>query len=246
MTKLLICLIAIIAAIIVYTGACAIRVWYFTFHAKNPPIHQSDAALGSGGTTIRYIAAGDSTAVGEGASDAQHSYPYLIAEHLAQENSQKNTVDYRNVAVEGAETQDVIDKQLRQIIAYDPDIVTISIGANDRTHLRSNAYIYKNFQTIIETLTAQTHATIYVADIPNFHNQTLLPWPYVVFMEHRTTTLNPQLMALASDRVKIVDVHGYGWANFADIGQTISEDHFHPNDTGYQNWANAFLAQMPK
>lgn len=202
-----------------------------------PPI-----VLSGSNQKIVYIAAGDSTAVGQGASDAEHSYPYLVAEHIALQSAK--TISYQNVAQGGAKTQDLIDSQLRQIIDADPDIITISIGANDLTHLHTNRSIIDNDQIIINTLLQQTHAQIYITDIPNFYAATLLPGWYRKLLEFKINSLNPKLKALAQNRVQVIDIHDFGWDQFSDLSTTISSDQFHPNDLGYKNWADAFITTM--
>lgn len=209
--------------------------------STNPAIVQAPMQFGSGNKSLTYVAAGDSTAVGQGASDVAHTYPYQVAEHLAQNGA---TVNYSNVAVGGAETEDVITAQLPKIIAADPDVVTISVGANDMTHLHTNASILANDKTIIDTLLQQTNAQIYIMDIPNFYAATLLPPWYVKILEFKIRSLNPELLALDQSRVHVIDIHNYGWSQYPNLAATVSSDQFHPNDLGYQNWANAFIASL--
>ena len=239
--RILFCFVIIIGVCALYALFSFGSIIYAEHYSKNPAIIQHDATLGTASRTIRYIAAGDSTAVGEGASNVLQTYPYRIAEHLAL----TNTVEYKNVAVAGATTQDLINTQLQQIINFNPDVITVSIGANDRTHIQSNAGIYQNFQTIITTLLSKTHASVYMTDVPNFYNQKLLPLPFVWLLEHQTKSLNPRLLQLENGRAHIIDIHNFGWDKYPDITQTISFDHFHPNDIGYENWANAFISQLP-
>jgi len=215
------------------------RIMLVVWQDRNPKITQSDAVLGTG-PGLRYIAAGDSTAFGEGASAVDKTYSRLLAQHLAEDR----TVHYRNIGVRGATTQSLIDDQLQQIIEYKPDVVTISIGANDRTHLNYNSTILANLTAILDRLQEGTSAKIYLTDIPNFDGATLLPPPYIWLLESRTAKLNPKIKALENDRVKIVNVHDFGWDQFPDLAVTYAADQFHPNDVGYRNWADAFLSRM--
>lgn len=206
-------------------------------------IDQSDKTLGTG-ALLRYIAAGDSTGVGYGASSLEKTYTYQVAEFLAKDH----TVEYKNIAVIGFKTQDVLEKQVDQIIAFKPDVVTISIGANDATHLTSQTTVLNNYKTIISKLQQGTSAKIYVTDVANFDHATVLPWLYYLVLEYRSNRLNPKIMALENDRVKIIDIHNFGWIQppYNNRAKTYAADHFHPNDLGYQNWAAAFLNKMGK
>jgi lysophospholipase L1-like esterase len=211
--------------------------WYKSSHLPNLPVpDQSEKILGSG-PALKYIAAGDSTAAGVGASSLQTTYTYQVAQALAK----NHTVDYKNIGVPGAKTADVLASQISQIIAFKPDVVTISIGPNDATHLLPESEILNNYKNIISQLEAQTTATIYITDIANFKSASLLPWFYIWLLDFRSGYINKQILALGNNRVKIIDIYSFGWSNYPDLSKTVTADHFHPNDLGYQNWTNAFL-----
>jgi lysophospholipase L1-like esterase len=235
MKYLIIVSVLVVAYMAFYLG----RIYYFSNYSPNPKISQSDFTIGTG-PTLRYVAAGDSTAVGLGASTAAQSYPQRLARSLAE----THTVEYRNIAVSGSQTQDVIAKQLDQIVALKPDVVTISIGGNDATHAVSQKVLLANYQTIIERLTRDTTAQIYISDIPNFVGAKLLPFWAIWLIEYRSSYLNPGIMALATDRAHIINIHDFGKGQYPDIAATYSLDHFHPNDLGYTNWYNAFWDQL--
>jgi acyl-CoA thioesterase I len=229
----------IVAAYLIYEiGFYAYKFYHLP---KLPSIDQSDRTLGKG-PLLRYIAAGDSTGVGIGASSYLTTYPYQIAEYLAK----THTVEFKNISVTGYKTADVIQSQISQIIAYKPDIITISIGANDATHLVSSGRLLNNYRQIIGELTAGTNAQIYITDIPNFNGATILPWVYRQFIDFRSRDLNQQILTLQDARVKIIDIYNFGWSEplFTDRSKTYAADHFHPNDLGYENWAEAFLSQI--
>lgn len=233
---------AILVVCILYAVVVLVRFGYKVTHRPAlPMVVQKDAVLGVG-SSLRYIAAGDSTAVGEGASSVEKTYPHLVLGEL----SKSNMVTYKNVAVSGAKTQDVIDKQLEQIISFNPDVVTLSIGANDTTHVWSRKTTLANIEKIIAEITSKTHATIYVAVVPNFTGGWLLPWAYIQLLEFRTRSLNKSILNLEGNRAKIVNVHDYGWEKFASMRDIYAADGFHPNDAGYQNWADAFISRMQK
>lgn len=230
----------VIGVCILYAAVVLVRFGYKVTHRPAlPMVVQKDAVFGVG-SSLRYIAAGDSTAVGEGASSVETTYPYLLLSEL----SKNNTVTYKNVGVSGAKTQDVIDKQLEHIISFNPDVVTLSVGANDSTHLWSRKTTLTNIQKIIADITSNTHATVYVAVVPNFKGGWLLPWAYIQLLEFRNNGLNKSITALESERVKIVNVHDFGWEKFSSMRDIYAADGFHPNDAGYQNWANAFLSRI--
>ncbi len=230
---------------IIIAAYIALELGVFWYRYKTlpelPAIDQSSKTFGHG-PALRYIAAGDSTGVGVGASEAENTYPYKVAEFLGQ----THTVEYKNIAVKGFRTEDVINKQLETIVAYNPDIITISIGANDATHLASSKKVLDNYKTIIGELEKRTTAKIYITDVANFHGASVLPWFYISLLEFRSSGLNKHILQLEDARVKIVNIHDFGWSNYPDMSKTYAADHFHPNDIGYENWANAFLDKIRK
>jgi lysophospholipase L1-like esterase len=170
----------------------------------------------------------------------ERTYPRLVAAKLAESHH----VEYYNMAVSGATTTDVIAEQLEQIVSHNPNVVTISIGANDSTHLVAPKIIVSNYKKIIQELSSRTRAQIYLTNVPNFRGATLLPPPYICLLEYRSQAVNSRLASLETDRVKIVNIHDFGWESFPDRRITYSADHFHPNDMGYENWAAAFIERM--
>lgn len=230
---------AILILLLVYGVFTLIRIKYILATADLKPIAQQNQSLGQG-RLIRYIAAGDSTAVGEGASSVEQSYTHRIAEFLAR----SRTVDYKNVGVSGSTTSDVIAGQLNSVVNFNPDIITISIGANDITHLHRPSTIVANLKTIVETLTRQTNAQIYLTNIPIVDRATLLPYPYRKLLEYQVKRTNPQLENLESGRVHVIDIHEFGWDQYSNITSTFAADQFHPNDEGYNNWTSAFLNKI--
>ncbi len=230
-----------VVILILYVAFVYGRILYISSHNKNPAILQTGFREGFG-PTLKYIAAGDSTAVGVGASAVEKTYTYKVAERL----SKTYSVEYKNVGVIGAKTGDVLNNQLSQIINFNPDVVTVSIGANDATHLIGAGTIKEHYTEILSRLTKETHAKVYITDIPNFYGASLLPNWYIQFLEYRTSKINPELLKMETDRVKFVNIHDFGWNQYPDRSVTYSFDYFHPSNVGYENWTNAFLDKISK
>ena len=230
----------VLALVVLYIIIELLVFWYRTEHrATLPTIDQSDKTIGSG-PILKFIAVGDSVTVGAGASDLEHTYAYKVALEL----SKTNTVQYRNIAIIGDKTQDVIDKQLQNIITYKPDVVVISMGGNDDTHFVSSNKVLNNFKFVINELEQKTTAKIYLSTIPNFYTGSLLPWFYIELMEARSAKLIPKLFQLEDARTKIVNIHDYGiYAHPKNKGYS-APDNFHPNNIGYENWSNAFIEKI--
>src|SRR5476649_2192485 len=79
-------------------------------------------------STFTYVAMGDSTVEGVGASHPDRSYASIIYTSILQKH--KRAI-YHNFGESGAPVREVIENQLEKAIAAKPDLITISVGAND-------------------------------------------------------------------------------------------------------------------
>ena len=91
-----------------------------------------------------YVALGDSTVEGIGATAPHRSYTGIL--HGVIKEKKKRT-HYHNLGIAGATIQDVIRLQLAKAIELQPDLITLSVGANDikkRTTTKKLSQIKKN------------------------------------------------------------------------------------------------------
>lgn len=223
----------IIGLVVLYIVYSFVRFHYVLRTADLPKIEQTSSILGAGAKLV-YVAAGDSTALGEGASTKDKTYAYLVAKKL----SETNQVNYQNIGVSGATTGDLLSEQLSKIIALQPDLVTISIGANDATHWASNSEVVRNYKLIKEELTTKTKAKILISNVANLNNPKLLPRFYAKLTDWKAKRINKELEALNDSRFVIVDIHA--------VKTALSSDLFHPSDEGYQSWAVAYISALTK
>ncbi|MFQ5809290.1 MAG: SGNH/GDSL hydrolase family protein [Armatimonadota bacterium] len=113
---------------------------------------------------VVYVALGDSTVYGVGASRPVSNYVSRLYERL---RSMYPGVRLVNLGVSGATAADVMRAQLGRAVALRPDLVTLSIGPNDITRERDVRQYERNIETILRALTHQTTATIVVNLIPD-------------------------------------------------------------------------------
>lgn len=226
-------LLLVIAVILLFD----LSKFFFYKTQKLPEVTQSSHTFGKGEDLV-YIAAGDSTALGVGATHETEIYTYLVAENLGSENK----VIYKNIGVSGAQTIDVIKNQLPQIIDSRPRIITISIGANDVTHLKSPTSIVENYQTIKSELMSKTDSDVFISNIPSLEHARILPLWFRKLLELRVVETNRRISGLASERFHIVDVH----SSISYTPETYAKDKFHPSDAGYKNWAKVYLESISR
>ena len=229
---------AAIAVLVLYVSFASSKIIYAVYFSDFAEIQQEDKIFGQG-EELRYIAAGDSIALGLGASSVENTFTYRVAESLGE----KNKVVYKNIAIKGMRTKDFIEEQLPEIIAFGPDIVVITIGGNDATRLKSRESILDNYNTIIKKLEDGTEATIYISNIPRFKGTKVLPEWYISLIERKYIEANKNILALDGERVKIIDAYGK-WQERSESENILAIDGFHANDKGYILWAESFLERI--
>ena len=196
----------------------------------------------SGRKPFVYVALGDSTTEGIGASDSSKSFPALVYVALKKELP---FVEYHNLGKKSAQVKDVIEKQLSAAVERKPDLVTISVGANDAMKKIGTKNFLLHFRVLLKSLTEQTDAIIVVNNIPDFV-LTTLPVPLVVknLANLKAKKINKILEEEAKAMGAVfVDIHAQSkmFRNYKDL---ISADGLHPSDLGHAIWGAAIVSAL--
>lgn len=230
--------IVVTTLFLLYAGSVFGRILMAVNFSGIPEIVQEERIFGEG-EELRLMVAGDSVALGLGASSVENTFAYKVAEKLGE----NRRVVYKNIAEEGAQTKDVINKQLSEITAFNPDIVIMTIGGNDVVRLKSEKKTLERYKIIIDEMKDSTNATIYIANIPNFEGIEPLPIWHINLINKRAEEINAGIPSLEEERVKIIDVHEK-WNDIPKVKEALSADRFHANDYGYTFWTDAFLERI--
>ncbi|WP_328706909.1 SGNH/GDSL hydrolase family protein [Clavibacter zhangzhiyongii] len=180
---------------------------------------------------LLYVALGDSTAQGIGASRPVNGYVGILADRIRALSGR--TVRTVNLSVSGARVADLIDYQLPRLAKLQPDVVTLAIGANDIPAFEPVA-----FERDLGRILDAVPPTTVVADLPCFHFPT---------SERKVRVANEIVRRLAADRgLRVAPLHRTTRRQTAILALTqAAGDLFHPNDRGYRVWASAFLPFLP-
>lgn len=186
-----------------------------------------------------YVALGDSTVEGIGASHPSKSYASLVYSDLQRHYS---PVTYHNFGKGGARVGDVTAHQLSQTVETQPQLITLSIGANDvikRTNLRLfRAELHK----LLGTLREQTTALIVMTNIPDFSFNNRIPASVKPVVRWRIRRYNAIILrAAAMNGVVLIDTFKDSAVTANRFPDALSADNFHPSDLGYTLWANTML-----
>lgn len=179
---------------------------------------------------ITYVALGDSAAQSIGATRPQKGYVGLLAARLEAQSGQ--TVRVVNLSVSGAKIRDVIDKQIPQLQNYDPDFVTIEIGANDIVSFEA-----KKFEADYAELAPLLPKNTVIATMPNFGGR--------IERTAAVASANQIIIAAAKEpALPVADLYGYTKSRESPLA--YAADFFHPNNRGHKNWADAFWAVLQR
>jgi lysophospholipase L1-like esterase len=167
-----------------------------------------------------WVALGDSTAQGIGASAPDRGYVGQLLGLLRERQGR----DWRvvNLSVTGARLADLVLEQLPHVKdAGEPDVVTCAVGANDLIRLG-----FPRAREALHALIAGLPVGSIVATCPQG------------LSSKRTLELNRIIRAEApAAGLRVADV----WAHTGPPWQgKYADDYFHPSDAGYADWCAAF------
>ena len=186
-----------------------------------------------------YVAMGDSTVEGVGATHASNSYAHLIYLDLERHFKQ---VAYYNFGKRGARVEHVLANQVERAVQARPQLITISIGANDILHNTGLRTFRNQINALLGTLREQTAATIIMTNIPDFSFARRLPRPIKPVIHLRIWQYNGIIAKAAEAHdVAVVDTFRESKIIAERFPNALSDDNFHPSDFGYALWANTML-----
>ncbi len=163
-----------------------------------------------------WVALGDSMSQGIGASAWDAGWVGRVRDALVTRGEAHRVV---NLSASGARTQDVVEAQLPLMgrLGVTPDLVTVLVGANDLGSRARRARLLEAWDRLIALL-------------PDASVVATMPQP--VAAAH---AVNEAIGDAVRDRGFVPVTVDIGWRG------RLAEDHFHPNDAGYELIAEAFI-----
>jgi lysophospholipase L1-like esterase len=195
-----------------------------------------------GNEPLTVVMLGDSTAQGIGAARPEGSFGALVAQHLARRGRAARFV---NLGVSGAQAKDVLAEQVPQVGALDPDLILLSIGANDVTTWTSPSAYLETMEQIAHELN-RTRAVVAALNVPAIIAAPLLPYPVRLVLDTRTRRYNDGLAHMLGGRDRWIAVRIYEEARepFERDHSLFAADGYHPSSKGYALWARITLRAL--
>jgi lysophospholipase L1-like esterase len=196
-----------------------------------------DGRIDGTGAALRVLWLGDSTAAGVGASGVDGALPRQVA------RGSGRPVDLTVLAVSGDRIANVAEEQLPKVaaLAEQPELVFISVGANDVTHLTGPVEFGRTYGRVLDGLPAGAHVVL--LGVPDMGSPPRLLQPLRALTGARAGYIDDVVRRLARDHgATYVDIAGRTGPSFrADPDRYFAADGYHPNDEGYALWTKAVL-----
>ncbi|MDW4904354.1 SGNH/GDSL hydrolase family protein [Streptomyces sp. ADMS] len=188
---------------------------------------------------LRFVALGDSLTegVGDPVDGGWRGWAALLADGFGD-----TPIEFSNLAVSGAQTRDVLERQTPTGLDLEPDIVSVVIGVNDT--LRRTFDIHAVATRLDEVYAAFTErgALLLTACLPDPGAMLGLPGALANPLARRQRAVNAVVHAL-SERYGAVHLHAAG-GEWLCGREMWSADRLHPGERGHRQLAVRFHALL--
>lgn len=185
---------------------------------------------------VVYVALGDSTVQGIGASSRDANYVSRLHARLRERYPRARMV---NLGVGGATSGDVVKRQLGRSVELKPHLLTLSVGPNDITSRVSVKTYAENMETILGRLTRDTDAVIVINLLPDLAVTPRFRGREVASIVGRLSTEFNDALTRVAERhgAAVVDLYAASRREVPGHPELMARDGYHPSDLGYARWA---------
>jgi lysophospholipase L1-like esterase len=227
----------LVAAVVAGTAAVlAVEIQLARSGSRLPDLQ---LVLDQPGAGRRLVWLGDSTAAGVGASMASGALPIQVADGLAAAGGSAASVAV--LAVSGARVADVVADQATKVAGLQPDLVLISVGANDTLHLTGRGAFRHTYEELVRAL--PPGVPVVLLGVPDMGAIPRFAQPLRAVSGWRGRNLDAEVRWVAARTGAVfADIAGPTGPPFRrDPDRYFAADDFHPSDAGYGLWAEAVL-----
>lgn len=203
-----------------------------------PTLGFEAASVRAASPAIRLTVAGDSLALGIGASDSSRGFAFDIFERL---RAERPTSEVTNLAIGGATAEDVVRLELPRIRETRATIVLLEVGANDVVRRHPVAAFARDYHTLVEGVRRNAPgARIVLFNVPDVSVSPIFERSAKPTL-HRLALAYNAIVAAESRRIAapVVDLFAFSKRATSDPARYFSTDQFHPSDDGHAAIADA-------
>ncbi len=212
-------------------------------HANGSTATTPCAPYPNGSGPYVYVAIGASDAVGFGATCPERDgYVPLLGQRMP------HGADVVNLGIGGATVATALTDELSYAIAAHPNVITVWLAANDFRTMENGTLTLATYSSqlnqLLGALRTQTHADVYVANLPNLTELPIFQHGSVPLatVAQQNAAWNAAIDAdVAQNHMFLVDL---STNDIAAHPQDIFIDGFHPTSAGYKLLADTFWQVM--
>lgn len=184
---------------------------------------------------LRVVAIGDSSITAPGVIDLDNTWVRRIAHHF----SDRYRIELSCLAVGGSKARDVIEGQLAEAVRMAPDIVILSVGANDAIRSPSTERYETDLRHIVERLEPVAGA-ILMLGMGDLGSIPRLPPLLRPMLTKRSEQYDGIATAVAAASPKTVKVYTRARVSrlFWEDRDLFAGDQFHAGDGGHEVFAD--------
>lgn len=200
-------------------------------------------SFGTDGAPLTYLVMGDSTAAGVGAD-----YEQGIAISTARALGESRRVTMVNAGVSGAKMGDVLREQLPTVASLKPDLVLLSVGANDVIRLTPRGSIRRDLLAVVAQLKrANPEVRIVVTGSPDMGSPPRIPRLLRPIAGCRSKQVNRTFREVAKQEgLTFAPIAEETGPLFRADRSLFHPDRFHPNEAGYAVWTKVLVRALKK
>lgn len=198
--------------------------------------HDPSAEFGNpSDPTVRVAVIGDSSVHAPGVDGPHQIWVSLICERLAQ---QGRHIVLRSFAVGGSKADDLLIDQMDEAIASAPDVILVSVGANDVLKGVPRATFKENLDRLISGLTKSTDATVILSGVGVLGTIPRLYPPLSHLISRRAESFDRAHREIAETYGTIVVDQRADDVRIWQTDRSLwAQDDFHVSPAGHARWA---------
>jgi len=187
-------------------------------------------AVAPGG--VRITVAGDSLALGIGASDSSRGFAFELFRRV---QAIRPGSEITNLAIGGTTARDVLRLEIPHLAQSAPQLVLLEAGANDAVRHRSPAAFRHDYRALVAALRhAAPAARIVLFTVPDVSVSPLFESASKPALHRLVVAYNATVYAEARlARARVVDLYAFSQRARTDGSRYFSADDFHPSDAGH-------------
>lgn len=183
--------------------------------------------------TLRIAVLGDSSVTAPGVGGAADIWVSRVCQRMAENHH----VVLRSFAVGGAMAHDLIREQLQRALEFDPDLVFVSVGANDAIKAVPLRVFERNLDHLVESLAA-TGAIVVQSGVGDLGSIPRLFPPLRHLMSRRALRFDRAHWRVAKRHgATVVDQRSDDRSVWYESRELWADDLFHVSSHGHARWA---------